>query len=66
MWLFLRCEVVKAVQPPSRDSPSASFFVAYVYSLLNLNMSKPFVDGVGDDIKEAYEDVRSDGSETNW
>ena len=67
MWLSSRCEAVKAVQPPSRDSPSSSFFVAYyVYSLLNLTMAKPFVDGVGDDLKEAYEDVRSDGSETNW
>lgn len=29
-------------------------------------MAKPFVDGVGDDIREAYEDVRVDDSETNW
>ena len=29
-------------------------------------MAKPFVDGVGDDIREAYEDVRSDESDTNW
>ena len=29
-------------------------------------MAKPFVDGVGDDIREAYEDVRLDDSETNW
>ncbi len=29
-------------------------------------MAKPFADGVGDDVREAYEDVRSDGSETTW
>ena len=29
-------------------------------------MAKPFVDGNGDDVREAYEDVRSDSSETTW
>ena len=29
-------------------------------------MAKPFADGVGDEIRAAYEDVRSDESETNW
>ena len=29
-------------------------------------MAKPFVDGQGDDVREAYEDVRSDSSETTW
>lgn len=27
---------------------------------------KPFADGTGDEIREAYEDVRSDDTETNW
>jgi len=29
-------------------------------------MAKPFVDGDGDDIRAAYEDVRNDDTETNW
>lgn len=29
-------------------------------------MAKPFVDGNGDDIRAAYEDVRSDDTDTNW
>ena len=29
-------------------------------------MAKPFVDGEGDDVRDAYEDVRSDDSDTNW
>lgn len=29
-------------------------------------MSKPFVDGCGEDVKEAYEDVRNDSSGNTW
>ena len=28
--------------------------------------SSVFVDGSGDDVKEAYEDVRNDNSPNNW